>query len=524
MGTRTVRSVLTAVILWTIIAGGMAATVRYFVLPKYKQNKQEDLTLKTSSAGKYKFTVRLAADNFSGYCIFRSPEMDRRLSQTGIKLSVVDDGADYMKRIRTLSKGEVEMAVFPISSFVQCGAQIGEYPASIIYVIDETQGADAIIAFKNSVSNINALNSQDARIVLTPDSPSEFLARVMIASFNLPNLSKDKWIVKANGSSEVYNKFRAEGQKKNYAYAMWEPDVSKALKNPNAHVLLDSSKVKGYIVDVLVARRDFLINNGVVAREVIENYARTVYANQSKMADVVLADAHALGDKIEESDARQMVKGIQWKNTLENYAHFGLQGSSHSIENIEDIIIKITDVLVKTGALDKSPLENGMASLYYNKLVSDMKKNDFHPGREINVIAGMDTGSNDEQIRAGGKLVKLSDDQWKSIKAVGELRANPINFGRGTSRINVQSRNDLEALAGMLKSWPQYYLTVIGRVRPGGNAEESMQLAKDRAEATVQMLVEMGVVPERMRSLSEISTSDSADAQSVSFAVGQLPY
>ena len=282
MGNRTIKSVLTAIILWTVIVGGIAATVRYFVLPKYKQKKQEDLTLKTSSAGKYKITVRLAADNFSGYCIFRSPELDRRLSQTGIKLSVIDDGADYMKRIKALSKGEVEMAVFPISSFVQCGAQLGEYPASIIYVIDETQGADAIIAYKNSVSNINALNSLDARIVLTPDSPSEFLARVMIASFNLPNLSKDKWIVKANGSSEVYGKFRAETQKKNYAYAMWEPDVSKALKDTNAHVLLDSSKVKGYIVDVLVARRDFLINNGAVAREVIENYARTVYATNPR--------------------------------------------------------------------------------------------------------------------------------------------------------------------------------------------------------------------------------------------------
>ena len=513
-----------AVVLWVIIIGGIAATVRYFALPKYRQKKNENLALQTGSEGKYKHTVRIAADSFSGYCILRSPEMYSRLSKQGIKISVIDDGADYEGRLRALSRGDVEMAVFPINSFIQCGSQAGEFPASIVYIIDETKGADAIIAHKKSVASISDLNTADARIVVTPDSPSEFLARVMIASFDLPNLSESKWIVKADGSSEVYKKFRGDSGRKPLAYAMWEPDVSKALRDSDSVVLLDSSKLQGYIIDVLVVQREFLIENYDVAKAVIESYARTAYANQTKMTDLVVADAKAAGERISQSDAQNMVKGIQWKNSLENFAHFGVQGDMHSLENIEDIIIKITDVLVKTGALERDPVDGKVSNLYFNKIVKEMKQGDFHPGREINIVSGLENATAGELVRETLKLARLTEEQWNSLATVGALRVNPIKFGRGTARINIQSQHELRALAGTLNSWPQYYLSVTGRVRPGGDAAAALQLAKSRADAAVKRLVDNGVAPERMRSLAKIADADSISAQSVSFEVGQRSY
>lgn len=524
MPERTPKSIFMAIILWLVIIGGIAVSIRYFILPKYKEKKQESLALQTGSTGKYKHTVRIAADSFSGYCFLRSPEMEKRLSQQGIKLLVIDDGADYKKRIKALSDGEIELAAFPINSFIQCGAQLGEFPASIVYIIDETKGADAIIAHKNSIANINDLNSTDARIVLTPDSPSEFLARVMIASFDLPNLSKDNWMIKADGSSDVYKKFRGESNKPLFAYAMWEPDVSKALKEQDSYVLIDSSKVQGYIVDSLVVQREFLIENYDVVKSVIESYARTVYSNQHNMIDVIISDSDLIGDSINKTEAQNMVNGIMWKNTLENYAHFGVQEGQQSLENIEDIIIKITDVLVKTGALESNPIEGKINSLYFNKFVEDMKKNNFHPGREINVVSDMELGKNNEQIRGSQKLNKLTKEQWDSLAVVGSLRIAPISFGRGTSRINVQSQHDLQSLANTLNSWPQYYLTVIGRARPGGDEKSLLELAKSRADATVAELLKNGVPTERIRSLAEIASTDSVSSQSVAFIVGQVAY
>lgn len=524
MAGRTPNSILMAVFLWIIIIGGIAATVRYFALPKYKQKKHEHLAQQTGSDGKYKHMVRVAADSFSGYCILRSSELSRRLGKQGIKLAVMDDGADYAGRIKALSRGDLEMAVFPVNSFIQCGAQTGEFPASIVYIIDETKGADAIVAHKNAVKSIKDLNSSDARIVVTPDSPSEFLARVMIASFDLPELSASNWMIKADGSSEVFKKFRGESGRKPMAYAMWEPDVSKALRDSEAHVLLDSSKLQGYIIDVLVVQRAYLIENYDVVKAVLESYARTAYANQAKMTEMVITDAKEAGERIGSEDAQQMVKGIQWKNVLENYAHFGVQGEMHSLENIEDIISKITEVLVKTGALDRNPVDGRVSSLYFNKLVKEMKESGFHPGRELNVVFGVEAATLHEQVRASQKLVSLTEEQWKALNAVGALRVNPIKFGRGTAKINIQSQHELKALANTLNSWPQYYLTVTGRVRPGGDAAAGLQLAKERADAAVKTLVEYGVAAERLRALAEISAADSAAGQAVAFEVGQRAY
>ena len=79
-------------------------------------------------------------------------------------------------------------------------------------------------------------------------------------------------------------------------------------------------------------------------------------------------------------------------------------------------------------------------------------------------------------------------------------------------------------LAKTMSSWPQYYLTITGRVRPGGDEQAALQLAKSRAEAAVEILIEEGVARERIRSFAEVAAENTVTAQSVSFVVGQRPY
>ncbi len=524
MAQRTPKSIIIAVVLWVVILAGMAVTVRYLVLPKMQARKRNALASQTGSEGRYKHSLTLAADGFSGYSLLRAPGLQRRLSRDGVKFTVVDDGADYLQRIKDLRDGQIDMAVFPINSFIQCGAKMGEFPGSIIYMIDETRGADAIIANKSAVPGIQTLNASDARIVVTPDSPSEFLARVMIASFNLPELPEKRWMVEEDGSSKVYKAFRGASQSKPVAYAMWEPDVSRALKDNDAHVLLDSSRVKGFIIDVLVARREYLIDSYDVARQFVEAYARTAFELQGEMVDLVSDDAKALGGRLGKPEAEQIVRGIEWKNILENYAHFGLEGSGNSLENIEDMIAKITDVLIKTGALQQDPLEDGANSLYFNKILREMKVAGFHPGRDLDILGGTDPGGPDAQVREIAQLKALTDAEWEQLETVGELRVKPIAFGRGTPRLSIKGRHELNALAATLKSWPHYYITVVGHVRAGGDADAAMGLARARADAAVAQLVAEDVAPERIRALAEVSAADSLAAQSVSFVVGEAQF
>lgn len=520
--------VLIAVTCWVLIAAAVAYAAKTWILPMFRKKERQQITEQTSSGGKYRSEIKLAADAFSGYALLRSPAMADRLRQKGIRLTMVDDKANYSDRIRNLRDGEVQAAVFTVDSFIKAGGELGEFPGSIVYVLDETKGADAVLTLTNSVSNINDLNSRDARFVYTSDSPSEFLARIVVASFSLPKLP-EKFGISANGAEEVFKKFKAAKPGEKHAYVMWEPYVSRARDLPGAMVLVDSSKLKGYIVDVLVCRREFLVENYDAARALVEAYARAAFmfnTDRQKLVDLVIEDARATGsEKLDKTAAEQIVRGIQWKNTVENYIHFGLLTGTQSggIEHLEDVIAKITAVLVKTGALKDNPVKGAANTIFYDKILRDMKADSFHPGKELNLL-GTGDGSDAEQARGDKELAALKDEEWNSLVPVGELRAEPISFARGTANINMAGDREISTLARNLLSWPQYYLMVVGQARPEGDLEANKQLAQARADAVVKVLTANRIDSKRIRTKAIVSAEGSGDAQSVVFVVCQKPF
>ncbi len=506
---RSTKSIGVAVLLWLIIFAGIAITVRYLIFPLVEEQKDAVLAKLTGSTPSIQHQVKLALDSFSGYCILRSPELSRRLENRGIKITPVDDGADYRQRIRSLRTGSVQMAVFPINSFIQNGVELGSFPGTIVYIIDETQGADAILSNDAQISTIQDLNRKDARIVLTPGSPSEFLARVMLASFELPALPRD-FIIEAQGSAEVLARYQKDGKHQPWAYVMWEPDVSRAKHLSGTKVLLDSSKVQGYIVDVLVVQREFLLEHEDLVRQVVESTIEAASYYRMRMPECIIEDSKLIGETITRKDAEQITKGVQWKNLLENYAHFGLLKNSHSIESLSQSIAKIVDVLVQTGVLTDAGQVGPLSSLYYDQILKDIQKD--------RNLANKDAS---EEVRDMHPPQALSESAWKSLKPVGVLRIAPILFGRGTARLNVKSEQDLQSLARTLNSWPHYYLKVTGRTRPSENQQAAEALAKARAEAAVDKLVEFGVARERLRTQFELASRDDVSGQSVLFIVGE---
>ena len=527
MSERRAKGCILAAVIWCVILGALAVAYRYMVHPYFSAK----LKTETSSASQYRNEIVVAADSFSGYAILRSELVKEELKAKGIKLVFQDDKADYEARLKGLQDGKTQLAVFTIDSLIAAGAKLGDFPGTIVLVIDETKGGDAIVAAPGSVTNLQALNDASAQLVLTPNSPSEFLARVVIAHFNLPNLPT-KWAAEANGAAEVYKRFAAAGPAEKKAFVMWEPYVSKALEKPGAQVLLDSSKLKGYIVDVLVSERAFLRDHPDLVQAVVEAHCRAAFAVSQQaggLVKLVMEDARATGtETLTEAQAAKVVQGIQWKNTLENYAHFGLveraeKGNVGDVAHLEDSIANIVDVLVKTKGLAIDPLAGKQNTIFYSGVLAAMKGANFHPGRNLNIISGIAAGE-DEKIRGEKKLEALSVEQWGVLRPVGQFRIEPIVFRRGSADVNEQSQRDLQELARRLQSYPQFYLRVIGQTRAEGDPEANRQLAQARAEAAAQGLISNGVSANRVRTEAAPSASSGAEAQAVSFVAGQLPY
>ena len=374
-------------VLWIVVVLIAALVWRYVVQP----GRDEDLTNQTSEMAEVDHDLAIALDSFSGYAVWRSPELARTLANDRIRLQPIDDQADYRARIKALDRGEVQFAVFTIDAWLTAGAEHGSFPGSIILVNDETTGADAMVAYQQGTPDITALNHADATVIATPDSPSEFLSRVIIAHFHLPELSK-KWLREADGAEEVFTELQDADPSKPQAFVLWEPYVARAKQLPGVHVLVDSSSVSGYIVDVLVVQRAFLRDNPEIARRVVEGYLRTAYQHQRQgMQQLIADDAKRLGSPLDDSQVQAVMDGISWANTVDNYAYFGLgssavsgpsaSGSSPnaSIRHIRDSILAINDVLLSTERLKKDPVQGKPEALYYDQILSQLQQEQFHP-------------------------------------------------------------------------------------------------------------------------------------------------
>jgi outer membrane protein OmpA-like peptidoglycan-associated protein/ABC-type taurine transport system substrate-binding protein len=524
MDERRAKGWLVAAAIWLVILVVLALAYRFLVHPRLSGRLQAA----TSSPSQYLEEMVVGVDSFSGYAILRSAAVRDELKARRIRLAFQDDKADYANRMEALRAGKTQMAVFTLDSLISAGARLGEFPGSIVWVIDETKGGDAIVAYQDAVGSLQALNDPATRLILTPGSPSEFLARVVLANFNIPSLSA-KAFTPANGAAAVLAEFRRANRSSKSAFVLWEPYVSRALEEPGAHVLLDSSRVRGYIVDVLVVQRAFLRDKPQAVRALVEAYARAAHALNSQadgLVGLVQSDARDNAtDALDDTQARKVVQGIHWKNTLENYSHFGLSeaGGRGGLPTLEDMIGNVIEVLIRTGALTADPLSGRHSSLFYDQILASMKADGFHPGTTWNALPGVESGARQEEVRGERELPTLTAEQWERLQPVGELRAAPIAFQRGSARLSLDGEREIGELARRLQAFPKFYVRVVGLARAEGDAEANRILARDRAQAAAQVLATQGIHAERIRIEADVQ-GVGAEAQAVTFVVGQLPY
>jgi len=507
------------VVLVLFVVVGLAFS--FFLLPLL----QGDLITSTSSQSQYDHDLTMRLDSFSGYAVLRSDAFREDLKRQGVRLELEDDQADYGARLKALKRGQAQMAVFTIDALIAAGADLGEHPASIVMVIDETAGADAILAYKSAVPTLGALDTKGAAVYLTPDSPSEFLMRVAIAEFGLTELST-RWKAE-DGADAVHKAMKKAKRSEPAAFVVWEPVRSAAIQDDDVVVLFDSSRLSGYIVDVLVAERGFLRDHPDVVQGVVEAYQRSLYAQEQSggLVDLVLKDAKLAGDKLSASASRSIVDGIHWRTTLENYAHFGLVPPEHrgGVHHLEDSIANISTVLVRTGKLSSAPLDGRENELFYSGALQRMRDADFHPSKGLGIAAGGLGTADLAPIRGGGELTELGEAEWSSLSEVGTLAVPPIAFARGTARLNVQSQRELTDLARRLQGLPNTYLSVVGHTRSEGDPEANRRLALERAEAAQAFLVSSGIPTQRLRAVAG-EAAVGGRAQAVSFVLGQRPY
>lgn len=464
------------------------------LLPIFIEEKQ----VSTSDAVKMKGKIRLALDNWIGYFPLRSNEMKTLMRREGWNLVWTDDKADYRARMEQLHKGEIDIAVATVDSYLLNGSEF-DFPGSIVAVIDESKGGDAIVARKKKAESLDSLKGKDdLKIAFTPNSPSHYLLKAAADHFNVPELlpSRKGDRIETEGSEGALKKLLAG---KADIAALWEPDVSRALAEKGIVKLLGTEDTERLIVDILLVNRDFIQDEPEAVKILLNSYFRVLkkYRDKPDLLEKDVVEETGLSSKT----AQAMLHGVSWASLTENCEKwFGIsrQGTAQSggqtWEMISDTIDSAAATLVNAGDFSSSPVPDQnpyrlLKSSFLEELYTEGVSGFTKPGA---AVQGTDSLT--------ASFPPLNAAAWERLREVGTLKIEPIIFQHGSTELDLLAEEVLKKVLARLEHYPHFRIVVKGHTGLRGDPEQNRILSQERADSVAAFLQKkFHIDPNRIR-------------------------
>ncbi|MEM6278263.1 MAG: phosphate ABC transporter substrate-binding/OmpA family protein [Verrucomicrobiota bacterium] len=434
---------------------------------------QENEFKKTSDAAKIEHYLSVGGDEWLGYLIFRSPKFRQALEKEGIALSFEVE-ADFQKRFEKLSSGEFDFVCATIDSFL-VNARSTNYPAVIIFGIDESYGGDAVLA-RGDIESVDDLNGEEIEGAFVGYSPSEFLLKSQIAHFGLDTLTPKLESFRTDDAMTAFQKLK----KGEVEFAvLWEPLVSKALREiPEAKRIMDTQQARGVIYDVAIASRSLVSEKPGVVQTVTRLYFDALNEYLSTPGEFAKLARNDSGES--KADAEAMLSGIRFLNLQDNRE---MMSGSRDIR-FTDAVSNITRILVDVGDLNSDPLR-GNPRLVINSGFVDQ------------VNGGPAVADGGQQVQPMKRFFRpLSDDQWQSLydRKSGTLLEKPVTFGVGQAEIEEEFQIALKEASQKLVHYPGHRIIVQAHVSPGSDPELDRELSQERADVIRDFMIGTGAV------------------------------
>jgi len=474
-----------------VITGVIVMSAGRYALPFF-----EDMFQRNSSDAKdTKGKIHIGYDNWVGYFPLCSKEMKKRLRQKGYMLECVDDKANYKERYSKLKSGELDFAVGTVDSYIINGDSY-DYPGTIVAVLDESKGGDAIVALKSKINSLDDFKTNEGyKIAFTPDSPSHHLLKAISVHFDIEKLRMGAGgAVKTDGSSDALKKIL---NKEVDAAVLWEPDVSKALADKEIGRVIGTEDTSNLIVDILIVGRKFSKNNPQIVELLLREYFQTLkfYRENQKEYISNISDAY----DIKKSDVKALLKGVKWASLTDNVeTWFGAtQGTSLQEEALVETIESTVSILQEFGSIKHNPIPNGdpyrITNANFTKNLYD-KMQQFGRGKVTN------SGQDEDSITK--PFSSLPINVWSGLRDVGTLKIRPLVFASGTYNLTLEGKSELDIAVDNLKHYPNFRVEIRGHTGMRGAKEANQVLSQERAEAVKRYLhVTYGISSNRMRAI-----------------------
>ncbi len=482
-----------------VVAVGIIALVGW----KYTEPVLQDYSQKaTSDASKMVGTVVVAVDDWVGYFPLCSPEIKKRMRSRGYGVKCENDQANYPERMKKLKDGKIHFAVATVDSYLLNGAPLN-FPGSIVMVIDESKGGDAIVARKDFASNIDDLKKQQGfKVAFTPGSPSEHLLRAVGAHFDVPLFREATggWRVETNGSEAALKKLLSGDVP---VAVLWEPNVSRAIADPKFVKILGTENTDKLIVDILIANREYLKDQRSVVDLFLVNVFRTLKYYKDN-PDILVQ--HVMEEtKLNKQEVETMLKGVAWANLYENATKwFGVTGgggvgSEAVVAAIEGTLL----IFTANKSFTSNPLPGGDPyRIIYSDPIAMLHKQGITDQFGAVAQSGGGVQTSEPANSLEKRFAELTTEGWGRLKQVGTLQGRPITFQSGSFSLTYDGQLEVEKSATSLLHYPHFRILIEGHTGTSGDPEMNKMLSESRAEAVAQYLqVTYNIDPNRMRAV-----------------------
>jgi NitT/TauT family transport system substrate-binding protein len=356
-----------------------------------------------------------------------------------------------------------------------------KYDAKAIMVVDNTQGADAVIARDPSVQRIEDLAGR--KIAMLQYTPSHGMVTDAIENSSLSKRKQKSidqiYINVEEGTAGVRAALQA-GQVD--AAALWDPDLALALQNvPGAHVIYSTKTATNLIYDVIVCDNRHLNDpaNESAYQAFVSGWIDGVDLAERNPAGAVDAliqtqEFFSLLAKDEgKAFVRKLFDNLVWTDLEDNVRILGLAGGTNHYERVYK---RFDGLYRREGALanPNSPIINPSASFDYRFIKNLLAKN-----AAVKVAAAKPEFDFD----------KTAHDRVNKKPAV-LTKPVRVNFKTGTAKLSKRAQKVIDnEMVPIIENNGAAYFEVSGNTDSTGGRGSNMRLSKQRASAVTQYLV-----------------------------------
>jgi NitT/TauT family transport system substrate-binding protein len=362
-----------------------------------------------------------------------------------------------------------------------------------VMIVDNTQGADAVISANPAIQKIEDLEGKS--IALLQFTPSHGMVIDALENSSLSAKKRESvkyvYINAEEGTAGV----RAALESGNVdAAALWDPDLSLAVRNTKgAHVVYSTKTASKLIYDVIVCDKRFLdkAENVPTFQKFVTGWMDGVTAAKANPDDAVdaLIQTEEFFKLLAKQEGEPFVKGlfsnIVWTGVAENARALGLAGGT---DHYSRVYQRFDQIYRGAGALanPKSPVIPAQDSFDYR------------------FIKSLLAGDTQAQTSAAGSEYQYSDAARETAVATKEASVTKpvmVNFMTGAADINKRSQQVVDKeMVPFIENNGGAYFVLSGNTDSTGSAATNNALSQRRAQAVAAYLArEWDIDPKRIK-------------------------